>query len=326
MLGCRFFRRRTPEDVPPGARGDRRARPASTRRPRFRCLSPTDNDDARVLMRSTSSGTATCTGTSRPRTGSPGGPATRSTTTPSRAPAEHGDGAVVLLHTWPRATATPCRSSQGLRAGGGVLRDGRRAGGASVSRRPGFAVDGGGSKVDAASWRATARARRARVGPSTTARATAQFSPRSCSAVEAASREPGADPARAPLAALGVFCLAGADLPSDERRSAAGAAARLDRRERPAQRHLRGAPRRDRPELGRRRRLRVRHQLLGRRRPTAGSTASRPSAGSRRLGRRRRHRPRRPCGTRSAPRTGADDRTRLQRPCPPTSACAPRAR
>jgi N-acetylglucosamine kinase-like BadF-type ATPase len=86
-----------------------------------------------------------------------------------------------------------------------------------VSRAALVAVDGGGSKVDAVVVaRDGALLGSARVGPSDGARAKGELAP-VVSAVEAATRSAGADPARSPLASLGVFCLAGADLPSDER-------------------------------------------------------------------------------------------------------------
>jgi N-acetylglucosamine kinase-like BadF-type ATPase len=86
-----------------------------------------------------------------------------------------------------------------------------------VSRAALVAVDGGGSKVDAVVvTRDGTLLGAARVGPSDGARAKGELAP-VVSAVEAASRSAGADPGQQPVAPLGVFCLAGADLPSDER-------------------------------------------------------------------------------------------------------------
>jgi N-acetylglucosamine kinase-like BadF-type ATPase len=86
-----------------------------------------------------------------------------------------------------------------------------------VSRAALVAVDGGGSKVDAVVVaRDGALLGTARVGPSDGARAKGELAP-VVSAVEAASRSAGAHPGQQPVASLGVFCLAGADLPSDER-------------------------------------------------------------------------------------------------------------
>ena len=85
-----------------------------------------------------------------------------------------------------------------------------------MSRAALVAVDGGGSKVDAVVVaRDGALLGTARVGPSDGARAKGELAP-VVSAVEAASRSAGAHPGQQPVASLGVFCLAGADLPSDE--------------------------------------------------------------------------------------------------------------
>ena len=81
------------------------------------------------------------------------------------------------------------------------------------------AVDGGGSKVDAvAVARDGAVLGTARVEPSDgEGRPPGDLGP-VVSAVDAIRTGLGADDRRRPLAPLGVFCLAGADLPSDERR------------------------------------------------------------------------------------------------------------
>ena len=64
----------------------------------------------------------------------------------------------------------------------------------------------------------------------------------------------------------------------------------LDAHGRPAQRHVRGAPRRNRPHVGGRRRLRLRHQLLGRRAGRKDVPVPRGGRRLGRLGRRARHR------------------------------------
>ena len=160
-----------------------------------------------------------------------------------------------------------------------------------MSRAALLAVDGGGSKVDAVVVaRDGALLGTARVGPSDGARAKGELAP-VVSAVEAASRSAGADPGRQPVASLGVFCLAGADLPVGRTLDPApGRTARLDQRDGAPQRHVRRPACRDRPDLGCRCRLRLRHQLLGRRAgrqdvPLPGARLDR-----RRLGRRFRHR------------------------------------
>jgi N-acetylglucosamine kinase-like BadF-type ATPase len=87
-------------------------------------------------------------------------------------------------------------------------------------RRPAvIAIDGGGSKIDAA---AIARDGTvlgcARVLPAGgNGRDPGDLSEIG-TAIEAVCREAGLDPGRRPAAPLGVFCLAGADLPADDRR------------------------------------------------------------------------------------------------------------
>ena len=82
-----------------------------------------------------------------------------------------------------------------------------------------LAIDGGGSKVDAAilgrdgSVLGCARTFAADGNGREPARLGSIMG-----AVEAACREAGVDPERRPVASLGMFCLAGADLPVDDRR------------------------------------------------------------------------------------------------------------
>jgi N-acetylglucosamine kinase-like BadF-type ATPase len=89
------------------------------------------------------------------------------------------------------------------------------------------AVDGGGSKVDVALLRRDGRvvgASRVRLGDLdgrtwlTTPQIGAGHLMPVGLAVEEAARQAGVDPRRGPVADLGVFCLAGADLPADDRR------------------------------------------------------------------------------------------------------------
>lgn len=82
-----------------------------------------------------------------------------------------------------------------------------------------LAIDGGGSKVDA-----VAIGRDGTVLGSVRVHSTngdgrgAGVLAGLAAAVEAVCREAGVDPSRGPIARLGVFCVAGADLPADDRR------------------------------------------------------------------------------------------------------------
>jgi N-acetylglucosamine kinase-like BadF-type ATPase len=96
-----------------------------------------------------------------------------------------------------------------------------------VTRRPAIlAVDGGGSKVDAAilgrdgALLGVSRVRLADVhdAPGDGERVALRHLVPVQHAIEAAARGAGIAPNRWPLTDLGVFCLAGADFPSDERR------------------------------------------------------------------------------------------------------------
>ena len=81
-----------------------------------------------------------------------------------------------------------------------------------------IAVDGGGSKVDAVTVaRDGAVLGTARVEPSDSPDRPPGDLANVVSAVEALRASTGADAQRPPFASLGIFCLAGADLPSDER-------------------------------------------------------------------------------------------------------------
>lgn len=81
-------------------------------------------------------------------------------------------------------------------------------------------VDAGGSKTDAVLMGRDGRVLAARRVASTGYHETGDqaFLDQIGAAVDAASREIGTDPSRGPVADLGVFCLAGADLPIDDRR------------------------------------------------------------------------------------------------------------
>jgi len=89
-----------------------------------------------------------------------------------------------------------------------------------VTRRPSvLAIDGGGSKIDALLVdREGVIVGRARVEPGTNdGHGTGDLAGIGL-AVAAACRNAGLDPGDLPVAKLGVFCLAGADLPADDRR------------------------------------------------------------------------------------------------------------
>jgi N-acetylglucosamine kinase-like BadF-type ATPase len=90
-----------------------------------------------------------------------------------------------------------------------------------VTRRPAvLAVDGGGSKIDVAILRrdgtvlGAARTRTEDFDENGGERHMAQV----LGAVEAACGNAGVDPVRRPVADVGVYCLAGADLPADDRK------------------------------------------------------------------------------------------------------------
>jgi N-acetylglucosamine kinase-like BadF-type ATPase len=90
-----------------------------------------------------------------------------------------------------------------------------------VTTRPAIlAVDGGGSKIDAALLRRDGTllgAARVRSEEWTKSGDNLHMG-KIVEAAEAASRDAGLDPARRPVADRGVYCLAGADLPADDRR------------------------------------------------------------------------------------------------------------
>ncbi len=90
-----------------------------------------------------------------------------------------------------------------------------------MTRRPAIlAVDGGGSKIDAALLRRDGTLLGAARLRSTDhdGVGSANHLGLLLDALAAAGRDAGLDPARRPVADLGVFCLAGADLPADDRR------------------------------------------------------------------------------------------------------------
>ena len=92
-----------------------------------------------------------------------------------------------------------------------------------MSRRPALlAVDGGGSKIDAALIRrdgSVVGAARIATGALEESGGERLLGPL-VQAIAAACLDAGIDPARRPVADLGVYCLAGADLPADDRRIA----------------------------------------------------------------------------------------------------------
>ena len=182
---------------------------------------------------------------------------------------DHGDGAVVLLHTWPGGTGDaierdPRRAPRRREQASSRSTSWRRC---PVTRAPALlAVDGGGSKIDVALLRrdgtVLGAARVATTGLETAA--TKAILAQIGHAVADGGRGRGAStPTAGRSPTLGVFCLAGADLPADDRRIARGLAADGGPDRSAAQRHVRGPPRRDRPRLGRRAGLRLGDELLG---------------------------------------------------------------
>ena len=145
-------------------------------------------------------------------------------------------------------------------------------------------------------------------------------------AIEEVARQAGLEPDGVPVADLGVFCLAGADLPPDERRLLAWVRGNgWVRAAVGAQRHVRGPARGDRPPLGRGRRVRLRHELHRRRPRTAVSPGSRRSDPSRATGAAAARSAAWRRGTRSDRRTAAVRRPRCNGWCRSTSACGARA-
>jgi N-acetylglucosamine kinase-like BadF-type ATPase len=93
-----------------------------------------------------------------------------------------------------------------------------------VRRAALLAVDSGGSKIDAVLMGRDGRVRAARRVASAGYAETGDgaFLDQIATAVAAVCREAGVDPDRTPVADIGVFCLAGADLPIDDRRILTG--------------------------------------------------------------------------------------------------------
>ena len=128
-----------------------------------------------------------------------------------------------------------------------------------------LAVDGGGSKVDAALLRRDGTVLgAARVGTTGFGAAGDEaFLSQIGHAVRTAGADAGVELDGRPVGEVGVFCLAGADLPADDRRIARGlAAAGWASRTAAAQRYLRRPPRRDGPRLGRRAGVRLGDELF----------------------------------------------------------------
>ena len=272
------------------------------------------------------SATATCTGTWSSRTGKPWRTgeaiaddcdrrrAARTATAPSCCctPGPGGTGDAV----------GPDRSTA-CAALGADVRDDRRTGDAAVSRRPAIlAVDGGGSKIDAVLLRtgrhgARRRPDRPRATSSENGGDDAHAPGRSTPSwprvpTPGSSPTDSRSPTSASTASPAPTC------PVDDRRIARWLRARGRHRPTTSSATTRSrccGPGTDR-DLGRGRRLRVRHQLLrrGARRPD--HAVPRGRADLRRLGRRRRTSAERGCGTRSAPRTAAARRPRCTRRVP----------
>ena len=120
-----------------------------------------------------------------------------------------------------------------------------------MSRRPRIlAIDAGGSKVDAVLLGSDGRVRGAARVANTDHDGTGgdRHMESALDAVRAACRDAGVDPEMLPVADLGIYCVAGADLPQDDRRISRWLARR-------------GVTTEDGSALGGRHRVRVRDQL-----------------------------------------------------------------
>ena len=120
--------------------------------PWFRCPFGAGHDDPRVLeVARGRRATATSTGTSSSRIGSRGAPATRSPRTASRARSPTATARWCCCTPGPAAPATALAAMiAGLADAGAAFVTARRTGGPPVRRPALLAVDGGGSKIDAA--------------------------------------------------------------------------------------------------------------------------------------------------------------------------------
>src|SRR5512134_2127831 len=177
----------------------------------------------------------------RPRARGPGG-----ARLPQRRLGRRGRGLGALAHrrrdrprrsgrrprSWRRGGRAPARVAgtdrrcaatdpRGARRGGMQGRSPRRAGAGGVVTRPAVvAVDGGGSKVDALLLSRTGDVLGAARVPDPKWEDTGDelHMDSIAAALEAAARDAGIDAQIRPIADLGVYCLAGADLPADDRR------------------------------------------------------------------------------------------------------------
>ena len=173
----------------------------------------------------------------------------------------HGDGAVVLLHTWPGGTGEAHRADDRRAAASWGPRSSRstRSRSCRETCRRCSRSTAAARRPTSRSCAATARSSAPRASParSTIApgrRGAISRTPSSCASTPRSTRPPSAPGSiriAVPVADVGIFCLAGADLPADDRRLLAWVRAeRLGRRADPAQRHVRRAPRRHRPHRG----------------------------------------------------------------------------
>ena len=245
----------------------------------------------------------------------------------------HGDGAVVLLHTWPGGTAEAHRSDdrRAARARGNV-RHGRRRSRSCRESVP-------------RCWRSTAAARRSTSHScAATARSWAPLASPARSAIERgrrgghledaelvrvdaaidqAAERAGSIRLAVPSPMSGSSASPARTCPPTTGGSSPGCARTAGRRSRRrAQRHVRRAPGRDRPVVGGRRRLRVRHELLPASRRTAASRGSPRSGRSPATGAVRTSSAAKRSGTRSAPRTAADRRRPSNASCRASSGSA----
>ena len=167
--------------------------------------------------------TATCTGTSSSRTGSRTARARRSRPTRSRASGRTATARSCCSTPGRAARATrSCRSSPGCADSALRFVTVDELERAPVSRRPAIlAVDGGGSKIDAVLAPARRNGARRRPDPGRGLRRERRrgtHEPGDRRRRRGVRRRRGRASSAFPVADLGVYCLAGADLPVDDRR------------------------------------------------------------------------------------------------------------
>ena len=214
----------------------------------------------------------------------------------------HGDGAVVLLHTWPGGTGEGIGPMiAGLAGHRCVVRVDRRAGRSAVTqaardprrRRRRFQdrrrLAAAGRDAPRRGARAQPRDRRSNLAHAA-ARSKSAISSRSAWRSRRRRARQGSTPTASRRRPRRL--LSGRRRPPGGRSPAAPMAPleRMDRDGGAPQRHVRGAPRRNRPAVGRRRGVRLRNELLGGGARRTDHAVPRDRTDLRRLGRRRRPR------------------------------------